>query len=39
MQKFIAREKYEFKNGAIGYRPGGPMDSCKHLLPIEDVSK
>jgi hypothetical protein len=26
MQKFIAREKYEFSNGAIGYRPGGPFD-------------
>jgi hypothetical protein len=25
-QKFAAREKYEFANGAIGYRPGGPFD-------------
>lgn len=25
-QKFIAREKFEFSNGAIGWRPGGPMD-------------
>lgn len=26
MQKFAAREKFAFSNGAIGYRPGGPMD-------------
>ena len=26
MQKFIAREKYEFSNGAIGFRSGGPFD-------------
>ena len=26
MQKFIAREKFEFSNGAIGYRLGGPFD-------------
>lgn len=26
MQKFIAREKHEFSNGAIGFRPGGPFD-------------
>lgn len=25
-QKFIAREKFEFSNGAIGWRPGGMMD-------------
>ena len=24
--KFIARERFEFPNGAIGYRPGGPYD-------------
>jgi hypothetical protein len=26
MQKFAAREKFEFNNGAIGFRPGGPFD-------------
>lgn len=26
MQKFAARERFEFSNGAIGYRPGGPFD-------------
>lgn len=25
-QRFIAREKMEFSNGATGWRPGGPMD-------------
>ena len=26
MQKFIARERFEFSNGAVGWRPGGPYD-------------
>ena len=26
MQRFIAREKFTFPNGAIGWRPGGPFD-------------
>lgn len=26
MQRFISREKFEFSNGAIGWRPGGPFD-------------
>lgn len=25
-QKFIARERREFSNGAIGWAPGGPFD-------------
>ena len=25
-QKFIARERREFSNGAVGYAPGGPFD-------------
>ena len=33
--KFAAREKFEFPNGAIGYRPGGPLD-C--LGPYAKVS-
>ena len=36
MKKFIAREKHEFPNGAIGWRPGGPMD-C--LGPFAKVDK
>lgn len=26
MQRFRATESYEFANGAIGWRPGGPFD-------------
>jgi len=26
VQKFAARERFEFSNGAIGWSPGGPMD-------------
>ena len=26
MQRFLARERREFPNGAIGYSPGGPFD-------------
>jgi hypothetical protein len=25
-QKFVARERFDFANGAIGWRPGGPFD-------------
>lgn len=25
-QRFKARERFEFPNGAIGWRPGGPFD-------------
>lgn len=25
-QRFIARERFNWPNGAIGYRPGGPFD-------------
>ena len=35
MQKFIARERYEFTNGAVGWAPGGPFD-C--LGPYAKVS-
>jgi hypothetical protein len=34
--KFAARESYQFSNGAIGWRPGGPMD-C--LGPYAKVQK
>jgi hypothetical protein len=26
MQKFVARERFDFTNGAVGWRPGGPFD-------------
>lgn len=35
MQKFIAREAFQFSNDATGYRPGGPFD-C--LGPFAKVS-
>jgi hypothetical protein len=25
-QRFIARERFDYPNGAIGWRPGGPFD-------------
>ena len=25
-QRFIARERFDFGNGAIGWRPGGPFE-------------
>jgi hypothetical protein len=25
-QVFIARERFQFSNGAVGWRPGGPFD-------------
>lgn len=34
-QRFAARERFEFPNGAVGYRPGGPFD-C--LGPYAKVS-
>lgn len=43
-QRFIAREKYEFVNGAIGWRPGGPMDCLGPYVkvqncPVEGLTK
>lgn len=35
-QVFAARERFEFSNGAIGWRPGGPFD-C--LGPWAKVNK
>jgi hypothetical protein len=25
-QRFVARERFDFPNGAVGFRPGGPFD-------------
>lgn len=36
MQKFIAREKFEFANGAIGWRPGGPMDCLGPYAKVQN---
>lgn len=35
-QVFIAREKHEFKNGAIGWAPGGPMDCLGPFAKVQN---
>jgi hypothetical protein len=35
-QRFIARERYEFGNGAIGWRPGGPFDCLGPYAKVEN---
>jgi hypothetical protein len=35
-QKFIARERYEFSNGAIGWRPGGPFDCLGPYAKVQN---
>ena len=35
-QKFIAREKFEFSNGAIGWRPGGPFDCLGPYAKVQN---
>lgn len=35
-QKFVARERYEFPNGAIGWRPGGPFDCLGPYAKVEN---
>lgn len=34
-QKFIARERFEFPNGAIGWRPGGSFDCLGPYAKVE----
>lgn len=36
MQKFLAREPFEFPNGATGWRPGGPMDCLGPYAKVHD---
>lgn len=36
MQKFKARERFEFVNGAIGWRPGGPFDSLGPYAKVQN---
>jgi hypothetical protein len=36
MQRFIARERYEFSNGAIGWRPGGPFDCLGPYAKVQN---
>lgn len=35
-QVFISREKFEFSNGAIGWRPGGPMDCLGPFAKVQN---
>lgn len=35
-QRFIARERYEFSNGAIGWRPGGPFDCLGPYAKVQN---
>ena len=37
MQRFIARERYAFANGAIGWRPGGPFDCLGPYAKVQNV--
>ena len=36
MQKFITHEKFEFFNGAIGWRPGGPFDCLGPFAKVQN---
>jgi hypothetical protein len=36
VQKFIARERFEFANGAVGWRPGGPFDCLGPYAKVEN---
>jgi len=35
-QKFIARDRFEFANGAIGWRPGGPFDCLGPYAKVQN---
>lgn len=35
-QRFIARERFEFANGAIGWRPGGPCDCLGPYAKVQN---
>lgn len=35
-QKFAAREKFEFSNGAIGWAPGGPFDCLGPYAKVQN---
>jgi hypothetical protein len=36
MQRFIARERFEYPNGAIGWRPGGEFDCLGPYAKVEN---
>lgn len=35
-QKFAARERFEFANGATGWRPGGPFDCVGPYAKVQN---
>jgi hypothetical protein len=35
-QRFVARERTEFSNGAIGWSPGGPMDCLGPYAKVQN---
>ena len=35
-QVFAARERYDFPDGAIGWRPGGPMDCLRPFAKVQN---
>jgi hypothetical protein len=35
-QRFIARERFVFSNGAIGWRPGGPFDCLGPYAKVQN---
>lgn len=35
-QRFIARERFAFPNGAIGWRPGGPFDCLGPYAKVQN---
>lgn len=35
-QVFIARERFDFPNGAIGWRPGGPFDCVGPYAKVQN---
>ena len=36
MQKFWGRERFDFPNGAVGWRPGGPMDCLGPYAKVQN---
>ena len=35
-QRFIARERFDYPNGAIGWRPGGPFDCLGPYAKVQN---
>ena len=35
-QRFVARERFDFDNGAVGWRPGGPFDCLGPYAKVQN---